>query len=152
MTEFTIFESMISATLGFVVVIGCYLSCSDSLITNSIGRGEIELIKARSFAAIRNPTSLSEAFYALQILKAAQVTEFPGNCEIIEKLLQQPSSILDAYYGVTSAASCGCSTQITSALAAESIIGLKVDACLISFTVLMIICMTFQQTHAAILF
>ena len=143
---------MISATLGFVVVIGCYLSCSDSLITNSIGRGEIEQMKERSFATLRNPRVLSETFFALQILNAAQVTEFPRNCDIIEKSLQQPSSILDAYYGVTSAAACGCRAQITSAIAAESIIGLKVDLCLISFTVLMIICMTFQQTHATILF
>ena len=126
MTVFTNFEIMISSGLSLIVFFSCCFSCS-AQITHSIERGEIELVKARSVAALRNPPLLSDVFYATQVLQAVQVTEFSCNCEIIEKLLRQPSSVLEAYYGVASAASCGCNAQTTTAIAAEAISGLKVD-------------------------
>lgn len=140
---------MIQSGLVFVIILGCYLSCSDSQITNSLSNGEIEQIKAKSLAILRNPVILSDLFSAIQILKAVQVTELPCNCEIIEKLLHQPSSVLDGYYGVSSAVSCGCAAQVTSDLVTEAANGLKVDLCLILLTVIMIKCMTFQQSHSS---
>lgn len=102
------------------------LILSDAQISSIIDQTEIGVVKARASAYLSLPSTLSDAYYATEVLKSVGVTGFQCNCPAIENLAKQDVSILDAYYGASSASTCGCNVNLSAEMQNLAASGLEV--------------------------
>ena len=118
--------SMLARSNFLAILIGFYLTVGGAQITDFIEQREIGDVKTKAMTAMLHPATVSDAYFATRILKSIKVAEYNCNCAAIEKLLGQATSSLAAYYGVSSAATCGCNLRPSQEVVEAAINGMKV--------------------------
>lgn len=117
---------MLARSNFLAILIGFYLTVGGAQITDFIEQKEIGDVKMKAMTALLHPATVSDAYFATRILKSINVAEYNCNCAAIEKFLGQATSSLDAYYGVSTAATCGCNLRPSQEVVDAAINGIKV--------------------------
>ena len=111
---------LIAALVGFC------MTFSHAQISEIISIQEIGNYKSLALTALSHPKTLSDTFYATQILKSVKASGFSCNCASIAKMISQATSNLVVYYGVMTSESCGCTAGVSEAIKTSAMSGLKV--------------------------
>lgn len=117
---------MVARACLIAIFVGICLSLCNSQISESIQSREIQSFKNTALDTLSHPLALGATFYATEILKTTKSTGHTCNCGTISSLLKQATSNLDVYYGLSSSAACGCSTDVSSEARSAAVNGLKV--------------------------
>jgi hypothetical protein len=118
--------SMLARSNFLAILIGFYLTVGVAQITDFIEQKEIGDVKTKAMTALLHPATVSDAYFATRILKSINVAEYNCNCAAIEEFLRQPTSSLAAYYGVSTAATCGCNLRPSQEVVDAAINGIQV--------------------------
>jgi hypothetical protein len=129
--------TMLARSNFLAIVIGFYLTVGVAQITDFIEQKEIGDVKTKAMTALLHPATVSDAYFATRILKSINAVEYNCNCAAIEKFLGQPTSSLAAYYGVSTAATCGCNLRPSEEVVHAAINGIQVSNRYIYFKALL---------------
>ena len=110
----------------FIVIVGYCLSLTNAQISEHFEYQQMDALKLVARAALSQPSTLGDAYFASQILKSVDATGPKCNCAAIGEHFDRVQSNIDVYYGVESSLACGCAIDVPVNLKSAAINGLQV--------------------------